>query len=103
MRNYCEFGCFNFVINGRVVIGSNNYYLFILFIRMLILFVLNCNKNLNKLNQLHAVSRTQLGRQREPSVKTIRSPLSTEFWRYCVLSGRAQRRALPRHQKYKYR
>ena len=29
-----------------------------------------------KLNQLHAVSRTQQGRQRVPSVKTLRSPLS---------------------------
>ena len=27
--------------------------------------------------QLHAVSRTQPGGQREPSVKTLRSPLST--------------------------
>ena len=33
-----------------------------------------------KLNQLHAVSRTQQGRQREHNVKTLRSPLSTEFW-----------------------
>ena len=51
----------------------------------------------SKLNQLHAVSRTQ-GRQREPSVKTPRSPLSAKFWWHCVLSGRTQRRALPRHQ-----
>ena len=50
------------------------------------------------LNQLHAVSRTLQGRQREPSVKTLRSPLSAEFWRHCVLSGRTQRRACPRHQ-----
>ena len=48
--------------------------------------------------QLHAVSRTQQGRQREPSVKTLRSPLSAEFWRHCVLSGGTQGRALPRHQ-----
>ena len=48
-----------------------------------------------KLNQLHAVSRTEQGRQ-EPSVKTLRSQLSAEFWRHCVLSGRTQRRA------YKY-
>ena len=48
--------------------------------------------------ELHAVSRTQQRRQREPSVKTLRSPLSAEFWRHCVLSGRTQRRALPRHQ-----
>ena len=47
---------------------------------------------------VHAVYRTQQGRQREPSVKTLRSPLSTKFWRHCVLSGRTQRRALPRHQ-----
>ena len=33
---------------------------------------------LNK-NQLHVVSRPQQSRQREPSVKTLRSPLSTEF------------------------
>ena len=43
--------------------------------------------------QLHAVSRTLQGRQREPSVKTLHSPLSAEFWRHCVLSGRIQRRA----------
>ena len=47
----------------------------------------------NKIIQLHALSRTQQGRQREPSVKTLRSPLSAEFWRHCVLSGRTQHRA----------
>ena len=31
------------------------------------------------INQLHAVSRIQQGRQREPSIKTLRSPLSAEF------------------------
>ena len=36
--------------------------------------------------QLHAVSRVLQGRQREPSVKTSRSPLSSEFWRHCMLS-----------------
>ena len=41
--------------------------------------------------QLHAVSRTQQGRQREPSVKTLRFPLSAKFWRHCVLSGRKPR------------
>ena len=51
-----------------------------------------------KSNQIHAVSRTQQGRQREPSVKTLRSPLSAEFWRHCVLSGRTQRHASPQHQ-----
>ena len=50
------------------------------------------------LNQLHTVFRIQQGRQRELSVKTLRSPLSAEFWRHCVLSGKTQRRALPRHQ-----
>ena len=49
-------------------------------------------------NQLHAVSRTQQGRQRESSVKTLGSPLSAEFWSYCVLSGGTQRRTLPRYQ-----
>ena len=39
-----------------------------------------CNKK--KQNQLHAVSRTQQGRQRKPSAKTLRSPLSAEFWRH---------------------
>ena len=48
--------------------------------------------------QLHALPRTQQSRQREPSVKTLRSPLSAEFWRHCVLSGRIQRRACPGHQ-----
>ena len=45
--------------------------------------------------QLHPVSRTQQGREREPSVKTHRSPLSANFWRHCVLSGRIQRRTFP--------
>ena len=40
----------------------------------------------------------RIGRQREPSVKSLRSPLSAEYWRHCLLSGRTQRRALPRHQ-----
>ena len=39
------------------------------------------------MNQLHAVSRTQQGRQREPSVRTLRSPLPADFWRHCVLSS----------------
>ena len=38
------------------------------------------------------------GRQREPNVKTLRPPLSFEFWGHCVLSGRTQRRALPQHK-----
>ena len=51
-----------------------------------------------KINQLHAASRTLQGRQREPIVKTLRSPLSAEFWRHSVLSGRTQRRACRRLQ-----
>ena len=50
------------------------------------------------INQLHGESRTQQGRQREHSVITLRSPLSTEAWRHCVLSGGTQRHPLPRHQ-----
>ena len=42
--------------------------------------------------------RTQQGRQSERSLMTLRLPLSAEFWRHCVLSGRTQRRALSRHQ-----
>ena len=48
--------------------------------------------------QLYAVSRILQGTQMEPRVKTLRSPLSAEFWRHCVLSGGTERRALPRHQ-----
>ena len=48
----------------------------------------------NNQNHLHPVFCTQQGRQREPSVKTLRSPLSAEFWSHCVLSGRTQRRAV---------
>ena len=51
--------------------------------------------------QLHAVYHTKQGRQREHSVKTLRSPLFEslpEFGKYCVLSGGTQRRSLPRHQ-----
>ena len=32
-----------------------------------------------------AVPRIQYGKQREPSVKILRSPFSAEFWRHCVL------------------
>ena len=60
--------------------------------------IVRSNIFLNKSNQLHTVFRTQQGRQEEPSVKTLRFPLSAEFWRHCVLSGGTQRRALPRHQ-----
>ena len=33
-------------------------------------------------NQLHAVSSAQQGKQKDSSVKTLRSPLSAEFWRH---------------------
>ena len=40
------------------------------------------------------VSRCNLqNRQREPSVKKLHSPVSAEFWRYCVLNSGIQRRA----------
>ena len=48
--------------------------------------------------ELHAESRTLQVRQREPSVKTLCSPFYAEFWRHCLLNGRTQRRACPRHQ-----
>ena len=51
-----------------------------------------------KIYQFHAVSRTQQGRQREPSVKTLRSILSAGFWRHYVLSDRTQHPALHRDQ-----
>ena len=57
------------------------------------------DKKNNVLNHLHAVSRIQQGRQREPSVKTLHSQLSAEFWRHCLLSGGTQRRDLPQHQR----
>ena len=49
-------------------------------------------------NQLHAVSSTQLGRQRELSVKILRSPLSAKFRRHCVLRGGTRHSAFSRHQ-----
>ena len=39
------------------------------------------------INQLHTVSCTQECMQREPSVKTFRSPFPAVFRRHCVLSG----------------
>ena len=51
-----------------------------------------------KINQLHAVSRTQQVRQTEPTVKTLRSSHSDVFMRHCVLGSGTQRCALPRHQ-----
>ena len=44
---------------------------------------------------------TQQGRQREPSVKILHSPLSLEFWRHCVLSDGILPGVLPRHQSEK--
>ena len=45
--------------------------------------ILTTHFNFNTINQLHTVSRIQQDRQREPSIKTLRSLLSAEFWRYC--------------------
>ena len=50
---------------------------------------------------LHAVSRTQQSRLREPNNQTLISPLSAEFWRHCVLSGGTQAALLPRYQTEK--
>ena len=62
-----------------------------------VIYFLSLFKN-KKIYHFHAVSRTQHGRQREHSVKTLRSPLSAKFWRHCVLNGGTQRRALHRHE-----
>ena len=72
----------------------------IYFIHLFNICSYNNNRNIlkQKSNQLHAVSRTVQGRQGEPSVKTLRFPLSAEFWKHCVLNGRTQRRVCPRHQ-----
>ena len=43
--------------------------------------------------QLHTVTRIYQGRQREPSVKTLRFNRSTKFSRHCQLNGGTQRRA----------
>ena len=43
--------------------------------------ILIMNKKINKPNQLHAGSHTQQSRQRQLSVKTLRFPLSTEFFK----------------------
>ena len=51
----------------------------------------------SKLKHLHAVSRSQQCRQKEPSVKTFCSSFSAEFWRHCVLSSGTQL-ALTSHQ-----
>ena len=48
-----------------------------------------------KTNQLHAVSRTQQGRQRKPSTRTLRASVYAKFQGHCVLSGGTQRRTLP--------
>ena len=51
---------------------------------------------------LHAVSYVYVyqGRQREPSVKTNRSLLSTQISRHYVLSGRDQKRVLSYYPSY---
>ena len=55
----------------------------------LVMTILNTILIENK-NQLQAVF-PQQGRQGEPSIKTLRSPYLTVFWRHCMLSGRIQR------------
>ena len=70
------------------------YPVFFVSIRSLshILFENGKNKSASRCNP-----HTQ-GRQREPSIKTLRSLISAKFWRYCMLSGGTQRRVLPRYQ-----
>ena len=48
--------------------------------------------------KLPTTTNPQQGKQREPSAKTLRSLLSTEFWRHYMLSGGTQRRNLSRLQ-----
>ena len=52
----------------------------------------------NVFYQLHSASIMQQGRQRGLSVMTLRSTLSAEFRRNCVLSGGTQHCALSQHQ-----
>ena len=51
--------------------------------------------------EFHVTSRIQQGRQTQPSVKTLRSPLCFKFRRHCVLNDGKQLRALPRHLREK--
>ena len=46
----------------------------------------------------YVVIRTQQGRQRKSSVKTLSLPFCAEFWRHCVLRSGTQRSDLPRDQ-----
>ena len=59
----------------------------------LLLFQLNSKRFNKKISFTLYPAHSRVG-----SVKTLRSPLSAEFRRHCVLSGRTQRRAPPRHQ-----
>ena len=79
----------NYFLYYEMYIVTINYYMNLM-INILFLFrvkICSC---------IHAVSRQQQDRQREPSVKTLRSPFSAELSGHCVLNGGAQRRALPR-------
>ena len=70
------------LINFRVL-HYTLYYILSALMRSLSCSSGNCHSILlfKKKNQLHAVSHTQQGRKREPSVKTLCSPLSAEYWR----------------------
>ena len=83
-----------------------HYYILLLLLLLLLLILLLYFSSyyLHYKNLIKSASRCIphllcAGRQREPTVKTLRSPLA-EIWRHCVLSGRTQhatqRRALPR-------
>ena len=77
-------------VGSNTIFRSKNYLAFIIKL-VLVFFYLWL-----KWNQISfTLYSAQQGRQREPSVKVLCSPL----WRYCVLSGRTQRRPLPRHRR----
>ena len=64
--------CYGLLINGNADQYSNEYYILgISYIIYIYIF---------KLNQLHAVSRIYWG-QREPSIRTLCSPLFVDFFR----------------------
>ena len=54
---------------------------------------------LQKSNLLHAVFLTRQGRQREPSVETLGSPLFAEFWRHCFKCRKTPRFASTPRQR----
>ena len=58
-------------------------------------YIVNLVRNFRMFNFFLCSRRMRQGREREPSIKTLRSEFCTEFWRHCIMSGGTQRRALP--------